>query len=843
MTYSRPNAFVSIVLAEPAAPVLTPSFYPTMIAPHFQVEYQKDVDALEYDSRAIEDIAYPGLRKQKVDTNSYLSVDVGDLTAGANDATGSPNTERFDPDVFIIEKNTQSRVDVSLAEALFVKSTGFTLPANMRWNPVTGEYKDTKGDIADGNMASAGTASWTPVSSNNDPVLAKDDTAGIPYGSNDYALKVTLHGTPDIGDGVESDALSVSGGETWTLKAFVKMGAGLTNYTVQVIDAVSKAVLGTAVAGKTNTGYEVLPVSITVTVPAATGSIAMRVISGAADAGGIFYVGDVTFYYADSNTDKLSGSIQVSYRALDEAYVGERLQRLEVASLDDLIALFGTHGLGPANPLGYMMYNAWVHSGLVTRGVAVGNPASDDGSSTYSGKLDDEILSYTASLDFINSNPDAYYGLAIGTWNEAVWDVFKASVSNLNATNRHWQRLIVNGEIPLKSTFRRGAAGQLMGMISDVQNYGAGALVDGDILTYNGVAYTIRVAGSQPYVALPFATNQDDLAVDINGDTDVTIDFTIEDAVSVTQLLTEVDQNFVASGFKKVKINDTAVIGTESFKVLAVQATAIVLEHLSGAEVSAGVNKSYSIYRYITLDGTSTGRVDKATLASTAATRAEGYASERMVITLPEWYSADINNVETDVEGWYLAAQLAAELCYPSAPAAQRGPGFPVGQAGFTSLREAKTNDFKSSRYFTEAQLDIIAGGGNAIIENDEPGTVLTCRHPLTTDMSSLEYQEVALGVARDYVAYAFRNTLQGLIKKTRIAAPLASSLKMRLEGLTTRLVDRDKAVADIKITSIAAGATSDAVTVKGTISHIYILNRLDVELQVTKPVPFTVSL
>jgi len=839
MSYRKPNAFVTITIAEPAVPVLTPSFFPVCIAPHFFVAYKEkvlDAGKTYYEGFPLEDIAYPGLPKQSVNTNEYLIVDVGDLSPTGNDITGSPNIERFDPDVFIVTDDG-AEVDISLAEGLNIQSNAFTIPGNLTYNAVTGLYMTTKGDIVDGNMAAEATTAWTPVFNTNTPVLAKD-AIEKDY-QNDYALKTTLNATPNIGDGFKSTAFTVIGGETY--KAVIRAKKAETtgvNYDVKVFDeGADTLIVGAEVLNKSNTDYETIEIPFT--VPSTCSSITIRVLAATATANGIFYTGSVHLLY--TGADLLTGSILVSYRALEEKYSGARTVKLEASSIADLTALFGASGLSQANPLGYMMLQAYLHANITIRGIAVGNPPKDDGSSSYTGAITDEVISFTYSKDFMNQAPSQYFVIAPATQNEAVWDVFKAYTDALTATNKNWMRTVVGGKIDTQSTFLRGIDGSFCGMFSSAA---VGGFTDGDIITYNGTDYTIRVVDGKAYVPLAFSTNQTNLTFIYNAVEYTDGVFVIKDAASVTMALTAASvTNFLASGYKKVKVNDTLLLSGVKYKVLIVRATILIVEFDDTIpEAAAGLNKVFSIYRYITLDGTSTGIPDKTTMAEMARDRAISYGNERFIICLPGWVAANINNEWTDVESWYAAAQLAAEMCLPVSLALGRGPGYPLG-FGFTGLIESQIQDFHSSRYFNEDQLDIIGSGGNSILVNDNPGESLYLRHALTTDMSSIETQEIMTGTARDYVAYSFRQTMLSMIKRYRVAGPLASALKIRLEGLIRVLVADEQVVQGITITNIAAGATPDSVTVEGEITQYYPLNELNINLKIVSPTPFVVSI
>lgn len=86
-------------------------------------------------------------------------------------------------------------------------------------------------------------------------------------------------------------------------------------------------------------------------------------------------------------------------------------------------------------------------------------------------------------------------------------------------------------------------------------------------------------------------------------------------------------------------------------------------------------------------------------------------------------------------------------------------------QAGLTNMAMPGFSQvFYVSDYFTEKQLDTIAGGGTFIIMQNNKWTVPYCRHQLTTDMSMLEKRELSCVKDLDYIAKMGRETLRPYI-------------------------------------------------------------------------------
>lgn len=843
MAYQKPDVFVNVTIAEPSVAAITPTLNPTMVAVHFFVAFKEEVvqaGKSTYEGLQLDDVDYPALPKQSITTASDLLVDIGELTAAANDAQGVPQTERFDPNIYVTN-SSGVEVEISLAEGVFVKKDGFDLPGNMTYDAVTGTWLTTKGNIVDHDMEVVGVADWTTIETTNAPGLLKE--VAEPDFKNTQSLEVTLDAVPAVGDGVKSTAFTVIPLETFKAIIRSKTDSGdSVDFELQVWDEVADGLI-LGVTGKSNTTFDTEEISFV--VPANCTSITIRALCEAATANAIFYLGNVDLQY--TGADALSGQVSISYRALEEKFSGQRLRALSAASTTDLTNFFGTAGLGPSNPLGFLMYNAFIHSNMVIKGIAVGNPKDPGGASTYTGDLTDEVLSFSATHTFMDESPQDYYAIAYGTFTQAVREAGLAWVTNLKGTE---SRLIVGVDLSDTNEFLAGVDGTLMGEFSSATH---GPFTDGDQITYLGNNFDVVVRDGKAYVALPLSNDTSSIVFDepVGGSNFTDGVFTIDDAAGVTQAFQSVTGgNFTTNGYRQVKVNDTLEIpksgNTGIYKVLTVYSDAIIVEFTSGTEQVPGLNKGYKFYRFMTLDGTSTGIADRVQQAEVARDRAISYSDSRLIMVVPGWVAATINGVLTDVESWYPAAQLATEMCQPLDLTATppRGPGFTLGH-GFTGFQESLTHVFKSSRYFTDSpggELDIMAGGGNAILINDNPGEALRLRHSLTTDMSSIETQEIMMGVARDYSAKTFRSTLRTIIKKIRISTETSSAIMIRVNAVKALLVGAEQVMREIEFTELKSGATPDSAILNGTWVQHYPLNRLDTNFDVIQPTAFEIS-
>lgn len=163
------------------------------------------------------------------------------------------------------------------------------------------------------------------------------------------------------------------------------------------------------------------------------------------------------------------------------------------------------------------------------------------------------------------------------------------------------------------------------------------------------------------------------------------------------------------------------------------------------------------------------------TLAEQADTLA-GYSTSlgtrRIVATWPDVLAVSINAVATKVPG-YLAGAAYVGMC----------AGLP-SQAGFTNLTlTGFVGRENSDDVFSDTQLDTIAGGGTMILTQPVVDGALSVRHQLTTDVSTIYYQELSVTKNVDLLARFFRNLYAPFLGIYNITDSLLDLLKTRGEG------------------------------------------------------------
>ena len=140
------------------------------------------------------------------------------------------------------------------------------------------------------------------------------------------------------------------------------------------------------------------------------------------------------------------------------------------------------------------------------------------------------------------------------------------------------------------------------------------------------------------------------------------------------------------------------------------------------------------------------------------------------------------------VEGYFLCCVLAGMVAgLPSHHGFTRLSGF----GGIRNLVvEEEGPDEKllgirdASSYFTQEQLDIIAGGGTFVFTQKHRNTPIFVRHQLTTDRSAIEFSEFSFVKNFDYVSYLCKATLDRFLGQYNINSQTLVYLQSAVESL-----------------------------------------------------------
>jgi hypothetical protein len=156
---------------------------------------------------------------------------------------------------------------------------------------------------------------------------------------------------------------------------------------------------------------------------------------------------------------------------------------------------------------------------------------------------------------------------------------------------------------------------------------------------------------------------------------------------------------------------------------------------------------------------------------------ATSFASRRAVHTWPDVLAVSINSVATPVPGYFAGAVIAGITA-----------GLP-SQAGLTNLSVTGfVGRENSDDKFSDTQLDTIAGGGNMVFVQPVVGAALSIRHQLTTDLSTIYFQEYSVTKNVDLIARFFRGLYKPYLGIYNITDTVLDLLKTRGEGGLTFL-------------------------------------------------------
>lgn len=197
---------------------------------------------------------------------------------------------------------------------------------------------------------------------------------------------------------------------------------------------------------------------------------------------------------------------------------------------------------------------------------------------------------------------------------------------------------------------------------------------------------------------------------------------------------------------------------------------------------------------------------------------AASFASRRCVHTWPDILAVSVNSVATKIPGYFAGPILSGMTA-----------GLP-SQAGFTNLAvTGLVGREHSDDLFSDTQLDTIAGGGNMIFIQPVADAALSIRHQLTTDLTTIYYQEFSVTKNVDLIARFFRDLYAPFLGIYNITDGLLDLLKTRGEGGLSYLLDQ-------RAPRVGAPIRSGQLT---SIQESEILpDTVEIEIDVSVPLP-----
>ena len=212
------------------------------------------------------------------------------------------------------------------------------------------------------------------------------------------------------------------------------------------------------------------------------------------------------------------------------------------------------------------------------------------------------------------------------------------------------------------------------------------------------------------------------------------------------------------------------------------------------------------------------------------AAYASSLGDRRMVFVWPDVVRGPVGSSTVDLPGYFLGSTIGALTT-----------GLPT-QRGFTNLAVSFFTGVRhSTKYFSSAQLNIMAGGGMMIFVQDVLDVSAPyIRHQLTTDMSAIKYQEYSVTKNVDFISKFIRNSHKRFIGTYNIVDSTFDDLKTLAAGEMKFLKDATKlpniggVIKGGSLTSIIQDPVNiDAIQETYTLDIPIPLNNIDITIVV----------
>lgn len=213
---------------------------------------------------------------------------------------------------------------------------------------------------------------------------------------------------------------------------------------------------------------------------------------------------------------------------------------------------------------------------------------------------------------------------------------------------------------------------------------------------------------------------------------------------------------------------------------------------------------------------------DKTAIAETIAAKANALLQRRMYYVHPDIVIATIGGTEQRLPGFYLCAGIVGMVAR-----------FPP-QQGFTNLAMTGYAGVSgSSDYFSNKQLNKIAGGGVYIVIQESEGAPLVSRHQLSTNITTLENRELSITKVVDFCAKVLRVGLRNFIGQFNITQPFLDTLSTAIQGMLSFLTENGIIIGGELNNLIQSKEEPDVVLVDITLDVPYPCNYIRLTLAV----------
>jgi hypothetical protein len=524
----------------------------------------------------------------------------------------------------------------------------------------------------------------------------------------------------------------------------------------------------------------------------------------------------------------LSASVYASYRCLRTDLYSEVRQFVDIASIE---AVFGVGQIHPSNPLAFALSIMKQNTASPVHGLGL--------SSDF---LEDEGLAYLRSLDVLAMTE--MYALCPLSHLGTVHSMFRNHVVELSQSQNKLERIVIInyklnkvGLIADESELSTALIGGRSVVSSQFD--GSGNITNPTILNDASpdaflnvqLGDSVVVTGGTgvtigTYLVLSKQSNNqitlNGNIVSVGAPTDIAYYIVRQDGLGADgKSFYDREATFLSSGAAGghfLEILSGTYKGRYKIGSIESEKEIVLADPIVGVS-SLLTGLSYKVTRDI-------GKQEQSSIVSGYGS---SFASRRVVCTWPDVVKAAVGPVLVNVPGYYSAATIAALTT-----------GLP-SQQGFTNLTVSGFLGLENStKYFTEAQLNNIANGGVLIFAQEGPDQPLLIRHQLTTDRSSIKFQEYSVTKNVDFIAKITRNQYASAIGRYNIVDTTLDYLKTIAQSLIVFFVESTKqpfiggAARSGELVSLAESETQlDTVDIKFAYQIPIPLNYIDIIIEV----------
>lgn len=255
--------------------------------------------------------------------------------------------------------------------------------------------------------------------------------------------------------------------------------------------------------------------------------------------------------------------------------------------------------------------------------------------------------------------------------------------------------------------------------------------------------------------------------------------------------------NYTGDGFGGTTYDDYVVDAVLSNQQLRLS---------TGPSAAISVAQKFSVQRSMT----------KTEEATAYGLKTASYTSRRIYFVWPDLIE---NAAGTRIDGYYLCAAIAGLISGV------------VPQQGLTNVAiEGFSAATRTTDYFSESQLNVMAESGIWIVSQDpDSGTIYT-RHQVSTDMTDVNTRELSVTKDVDAISYIYYDQLKSSIGQANVTPRFLTQLRRQIMGATDYMKSSGA--------TQALGGMLIEATIENLRQHATLLDTVVVELELEIPYP-----